>query len=566
MEFELSESSCLLPLQPAATCKPVFNGKMPTPETSAWAAASAVEAMDTAVHSHSARLQRLEQRMLAADQRWLGCEKMVVEMGSELESKLATLGTLIEENCLLQRRLDNLENLLKNRNFWILRFPPGVTGEIPKVPLTFSDISVYFNEQEWRNLDEWQRELYKVVMRSNYEMLVSLDYAISKPKILSQIEQGEDPSTDDPGDSEGEELPLDPSCRGSPVAAMAASSWDSREAEEAARLFGDPEEENHEMNLADGLCLELQVVGDEVEPQIKEEMHIKEEPLSPGSPSSEPLVPAWIKQEEEEEDQQGLVSAAGHKMAPGAPEEENDQKPLASYERPVLPNAMEDSEQKEGYIEGNVFQCNMCATDFGQQTTTTDHQYSRKRKFQCTDCNRSFAFQGQLSQHLLTHAPGSQFPCTRCKLCFSSQKSLAVHERGHSADWALQCSMCSNNVTGAFDQNQQSPAPGRPAPCLECSVYFTDPAALAAHQRMHSEDWPFRCPQCDRTFVHQGLLLEHLENHSRMQSRRCHTCGSWLSYKGTLMPSGARLFHCKRCNTAGRVPEDLRASGCGQDP
>ena len=75
------------------------------------------------------QLRELWSRTEKAERRLLAFENLVAELGSNL----AALGNLLQDYGHLQQRLDNVENLLKNRNFWILRLPPGTRGEVPKV-------------------------------------------------------------------------------------------------------------------------------------------------------------------------------------------------------------------------------------------------------------------------------------------------------------------------------------------------------------------------------------------------------------------------------------------------
>ncbi|XP_054847531.1 zinc finger protein 282 [Eublepharis macularius] len=507
------EAQHLMPLQPPLVpeLSHMREAQLHTAEASLWSVVATVQAMERKIDLLATRLLSLEGRSGNAEKKLLDCEKTAMEFGNQLESKWAVLGTLIQEYGLLQRRLENMENLLKNRNFWVLRLPPGSKGEIPKMPVTFVDIAVYFSAEEWKNLAEWQKDLYSNLVKENYESLLSqgADINVSKPEAQPRIERSTEPCIPEQPNSKEREvaapdpcteplmstpdilsrikqeepfagggqfpeergIPTDP-CAGAEALMSAHDflSWIKQEEEPCVRGHWEPAE--REMLTGPGPA------GDGMAVKAEEQRQGPEEPARPGEPLFQGEPPAAAAAVE------AYVGPCGPISQPLSPARSRPGKSLE------LDSELQSIFAPQGPAE-RPHGCSECGKMFGVKKSLKVHQRShhgQERPYECAECRKSFNCHSGLVRHQMTHRGERPYKCEECGKCYSRKEHLQNHQRLHTGE--------------------------RPFQCPVCGKRFIRKQNLLKHQRIHTGERPYQCAECGRSFRYKESLKDHLRTHS----------------------------------------------------
>lgn len=160
--------------------------------------------------------------------------------------------------------------------------------------------------------------------------------------------------------------------------------------------------------------------------------------------------------------------------------------------------------KEHGNLNGNheevpfPIRCSICPKSFTSAAELQNHYFtshndiehsdpSKKKIFQCPECEKQFPCLSNLQGHMRIHTHGTRYTCTECSKEFALARNLNIHMRSHSGEKPYECPICQKRF--ARKENRK------------------------AHIKSHSGVKPFMCPHCGKYFSRKSHVKEHMKVH-----------------------------------------------------
>ncbi|XP_047681250.1 zinc finger protein 717-like isoform X1 [Prionailurus viverrinus] len=472
--------------------------------------------------------------------------------------------------------------------------------------VSYEDVAVNFTWEEWQDLDDAQRTLYRVVMLETYSSLVSLGHCITKPEVIVKLEQGAEPWT--------VEEPLEQSL---PDVQTAGDLMETGQ-EYQSRLLWQVGLANYETSMKErtslGKTLNLSaadvsklIINNGSYSGVKPKLcNVCQNTFLPGEPGG-------MRVGENAKECHTTGSPLRCAECPSChPRNQTLQQPLefsgqakdfnkgatlCTYRRAHMgETAYRYNEHREAcgksavtaqertHIGENHCGCNKWRNTFCEKPTQlhlgladfeeqrhkhdqsggnfskTSHlaQLSRtpleEKTFECDVCAKTFYKRSNLSKHRKIHTGEKPYKCSECEKTFISKTVLTVHRRTHTGEKPYACVECEKSFChkSHLTVHQRIHTGEKPYECYECGKSFPVKTKLTVHLRTHTGEKPYECNECRKTFYEKSALTAHQRTHTGEKLHECKECRKAFCGKSALTVhqrthTGEKPYECKEC-------------------